>query len=44
MEDHETRRKIIRESMALSADIAVEPNVGFRETADIARSGHQTNR
>jgi len=28
----------------IAADIAVEPNVGFRGTADIVRSGHQAHR
>jgi hypothetical protein len=27
----------------IAADIALKTNVGFRGTADIARSGHQTN-
>jgi hypothetical protein len=27
----------------IAADIALEPNVGFRGTADIARSGHQAS-
>ncbi len=28
----------------IAADIAVEPNVGFRGTADIVRSGDQAHR
>jgi hypothetical protein len=28
----------------IAADIALKPNVGFRSTADIVRSGHQPHR
>jgi hypothetical protein len=28
----------------ITTDVGLEPNVGFRGTADIVRSGHQANR